>query len=67
MGSAAGYTCSACGYRADGVVDDFSFGFRGDVMAAVVCAEHGLVSADTGINVMDGDMPAHPRAPLRLP
>ena len=67
MGRAAEYTCPECGYRADGIVDDFSFGFSGDVMVAVVCAEHGLMSAGTGINVMHGEMPAHPKQHYACP
>lgn len=58
VGLAAGYACPQCGYCANFVVDDFSVGFSGDVMVAVVCAEHGVVSTNTGINVLDGDMPA---------
>lgn len=53
MGSAAGYTCADCGYDFE-AVDDFSFGFSGDVVTPVVCPEHGLVNTGTGINVARG-------------
>ena len=32
---------------------DFDFGFSGRVTTPVVCREHGLVQADTGLNAQD--------------
>lgn len=54
MGSAADYLCTACGYRAERVTANSDFGFSGIVVTPVVCAQHGIMSADTGMNVMDG-------------
>src|SRR5262245_13443565 len=67
MGRAAGYTCAECGYRAEFVADDFSYGFSGDVVTPVVCAEHGIISANTGINVIHGGLPAHRKRKFPCP
>jgi predicted RNA-binding Zn-ribbon protein involved in translation (DUF1610 family) len=55
MGHAADYRCTACGHQAKSVTDSFSFGFSGVVVTPIVCVEHGIVSADTGMNVRAGE------------
>lgn len=67
MGQAADYGCPECGYRAEFVVEDFSCGFSGDVLTPVVCTEHGIISADTGVNVRDGEFPARPNQAFPCP
>jgi rRNA maturation endonuclease Nob1 len=67
MGSAAGYVCAQCGHRADFVVDNYSFGFSGDVMVAAVCSEHNIVSARTGENVATGAIADHPQHNFMCP
>jgi hypothetical protein len=54
MGTTHGYGCRLCGhhFRAS---DAFSYGFLGEVVTPVVCPEHGLVSAEAGFNVRDGE------------
>jgi predicted RNA-binding Zn-ribbon protein involved in translation (DUF1610 family) len=54
MGTANSYRCEDCRHDFS-ASEDFSFGFSGDVVTPVVCARHGLVEADTGINVARGD------------
>ena len=54
MGTAAEYRCEDCGHQF-GASEDFSYGFLGEVVTPVVCVEHGLGDADTGINVARGD------------
>ena len=54
MGIAAEYRCEDCGHQF-GASKDFSFGFLGEVVTPVVCVEHGLGGAETGINVARGD------------
>ena len=36
--------------------EDFSFGMSGEVSTPVVCPTHGLDSADTGVNMMVGEL-----------
>jgi rubrerythrin len=50
MGSAGTYTCMNCGHTAEWVTADFDCGMMGDVVTPVVCREHGLRSADTGLS-----------------
>ena len=50
MGSGQDYRCTNCGHVAKGISEDFDFGFSGDVITPVVCATHGIMSADTGLN-----------------
>ena len=49
MGAASTYVCDLCEYRADFVTGDFDFGFLGVVVTPVICNEHGVVSAETGL------------------
>ena len=55
IGSAFDYGCEVCGhqFRAE---EDFSFGMSGKVSTPVVCPKHGLKSADTGVNMMGGEL-----------
>ncbi|MCH9669011.1 MAG: hypothetical protein K0U80_14300 [Actinomycetia bacterium] len=53
MGTAAEYRCAHCGYQFS-ATEDWSFGFSGAVVTPIVCSEHGLAQADTGINVAAG-------------
>ncbi|MGV9479368.1 hypothetical protein [Gordonia aichiensis] len=55
MGHASSYICGECDFRAEFVSGDFDFGFSGVIVTPVVCARHGVVSADTGLNAQDGD------------
>jgi predicted RNA-binding Zn-ribbon protein involved in translation (DUF1610 family) len=53
IGRAVTYVCEECGH--DFVaVDDFDFGMMGVVITPVVCPTHGLDSADTGVNLVEG-------------
>ena len=54
MGTAMEYRCKRCGHQFS-ATEDFSYGFSGEVVTPVVCAEHGLGDANTGINVARGD------------
>ena len=49
MGSMQDYRCTNCGYEAT-ASEDFAFGFTGEVITPVVCATHGLVIGETGLN-----------------
>jgi endogenous inhibitor of DNA gyrase (YacG/DUF329 family) len=53
MGIAGTYTCPHCGYSAEWVTADFDCGFSGDVVTPVVCAEHGIRGARTGLKAWD--------------
>jgi len=53
MGGACGYLCENCGYRAEYVTDDFDYGFMGVVITPVVCPDHGVQNADTGLRAWD--------------
>ena len=55
MGTANSYICGVCRHEFS-ASEDFSFGFSGDVVTPVVCARHGVVEADTGINIARGDV-----------
>ena len=54
MGTAMEYRCEDCRYQFS-ASEDFSYGFLGEVATPVVCGEHGLGDADTGISVTRGD------------
>jgi hypothetical protein len=53
MGEARDYLCESCGYEARRVTGDFDCGFSGVVVTPVACPEHGVVTADTGLNRRD--------------
>lgn len=53
MGTAAEYRCAGCGYQFM-ATEDWSCGFSGEVQTPIVCGEHGIGGADTGINVATG-------------
>jgi ribosomal protein L37AE/L43A len=50
MGTAWNYTCESCGYEANFVTDDFDCGFTGKVVTPISCPEHGVQTADTGMD-----------------
>ena len=54
MGTAAQYRCEDCEHQFS-ASEDFSYGFLGEVVTPVVCGEHGLHDAETGINVARGE------------
>ena len=54
MGTAAEYRCEDCDPQFS-ASEDFSYGFLGEVVTPVVCGEHGLSDAETGINVARGE------------
>ena len=49
------YLCENCGYEAEFVTEDFDCGMDGAITTPVVCAKHGLVQAETGLNYRDPD------------
>ena len=53
MGTAAEYRCEDCEHQFS-ASEDFSYGFLGEVVTPVVCGDHGIYDADTGINVASG-------------
>jgi DNA-directed RNA polymerase subunit RPC12/RpoP len=67
MGHAADYWCTACGHQAENVTDNFSFGFSGVVVTPVVCTEHGIVTADTGMNARDDGPLTHTEREFSCP
>ena len=54
MGTSAEYRFEDCGHQFS-ASEDFSYGFLGEVVTPVVCGEHGLHDAETGINVARGE------------
>ena len=54
MGISVQYRCEDCEHQFS-ASEDFSCGFLGDVVTPVVCGEHGLHDAETGINVARGE------------
>lgn len=54
MGMASRYRCGDCGHEFT-AGEEFSFGFLGVVVTPIVCKTHGLVDADTGVNVAAGE------------
>ncbi|BCO83713.1 hypothetical protein MINTM011_20480 [Mycobacterium paraintracellulare] len=67
MGSAADYVCESCGYRASRVTRDFDYGFSADVVTPVVCHEHGIVTARTGLNAWDDGWESQKRGEYPCP
>jgi DNA-directed RNA polymerase subunit RPC12/RpoP len=53
MGSASNYTCHNCGAKLEFITPDFDYGFSAEVTTPVVCAEHGVQQADTGLMAWD--------------
>lgn len=54
MGLAEYFLCGDCGHRFL-AGEDFGYGMIGEVHTPVVCAEHGLISAPVGVNLVAGD------------
>ncbi len=54
MGTAHQYLCGNCGHRFT-ASEDFDYGFLGEVITPVVCAEHGISEAEVGVNLACGD------------
>jgi hypothetical protein len=50
MGLLHDYVCDGCGHRFTATTD-LDSGWSGDVVTPVVCSEHGIGSADVGINL----------------
>ena len=53
MGISGTYTCPECGHATEEVTADFDHGMSGEVVTPVVCAEHGLQTAETGLCARD--------------
>jgi hypothetical protein len=53
MASAADYLCTSCCYRAREVTSDFDSGFLADVVTPIVCCNHRIVVAATGLKAWD--------------
>lgn len=53
MGTSYSHRCRSCGHVEEGVSPNFDYGMSGVVVTPVLCEEHGLVSADTGLSARD--------------
>lgn len=53
MGRLFKFKCNACGNRFS-AEKGFGGGLSGDIYADVVCAEHGIHGAKTGVNLKEG-------------
>ena len=67
MGSATDDMCSNCQYEASFVTADFDYGFMGKVTTPVVCPEHGIVQADTGLSTREEGWQAERRQSYPCP
>ena len=59
--------CSNCQYEASFVTADFDYGFMGKVTTPVVCPEHGIVQADTGLSTPGRGLAGRAQAELPMP
>ncbi|HEY5548994.1 MAG TPA: hypothetical protein VIL17_05315 [Coriobacteriia bacterium] len=59
MGSASGFICENCGAKVDFATPDFDYGFSAEVTTPVLCAEHGVQQADTGLMAWDQGWEQH--------
>jgi len=67
MGSASGYVCDNCGAKVDFVTPDFDYGFSAQVTTPVLCAEHGVQQAETGLMAWDHGWEEHTRTSYPCP
>ena len=67
MGSASGYVCSDCGAKVDCTTSDFDYGFSAEVTTPVLCVEHCVQQADTGLMAWDQAWEQHRQASYPCP